>query len=360
MLNIVKIPLSWIYSSIVAIRNKMFDMNILKSEEYDIPIVCVGNLSVGGTGKTPHTEMLVKMLKKRYNVAVLSRGYKRESSGYYEVRVDTPVKKVGDEPMQIKLKFPDVIVAVCEDRRAGINIIRKTFKDVNLIIMDDGFQHRYVEPWLSIILTEHSNLFYNDKMLPYGSLRENIKARYRAQVIIVTKVDNNVKPLDLRFIYQNLNLYPYQQLYFTQMALQRPELVFTDGVKRTIHSDTKVIAMAGIAKPDTFYGQLKDKYNIVDTLSYPDHYDYKRHDLKSIEQKLKKHGEDSVILMTEKDAVKFARSSKVPSWLHDRMYVVRIEVEFMDLNEYWNNDIYNFEKKIVPYVEKNHKHHPVH
>ncbi len=218
MLKIILIPLSWIYATVIAIRNLLFEWNILKSEEYDIPVVCVGNISAGGSGKTPHTEMLVRLLSPYYNIAVLSRGYNRKTSGYYEVKVDSMVKTVGDEPKQIKLKYPNVVVVVCENRRKGIRTLRKNHPHINLIILDDGFQHRYVECWLNIVLTDHSHPYYEDRLLPWGRLREPVRAVSRAHVVVLTKAADTIKPIDLRLISKSLDMSPYQSLFFTRMA----------------------------------------------------------------------------------------------------------------------------------------------
>lgn len=355
MLKLLTVPISWIYSAVTAIRNKCFDMRILKSEEYDIPVICVGNLSVGGTGKTPHTEMLVDMLSPYYNVAVLSRGYKRATKGYVDVKTNSPSKFVGDEPKQIKQKFPTIPVIVCEDRRSGIKILRANYPEVNLIILDDGFQHRYVETWLNVLLTDHANPFYNDKMLPWGRLRESKNGMSRAQIVIVTKTPTDIKPIEMRLISKYLNLFPYQSLFFTHMVQKEPVAVFEKHKYSTIDSGSRVVAMAAIADPTDFISQLSKTYDVVDTIIFPDHYSYKKRDLNHIMSLLDKYGEDVNIITTEKDAVKFAGSKKIPDELCRRMFKVPIEVEFVEADYSRLNTSEHFFNRILPYVKQNQK-----
>ena len=171
--NILTTPLSWIYGGIIGIRHALFNWKILKSQPFDIPIVCIGNITVGGTGKTPHTEYLIQVLSTRYNVAVLSRGYKRRSKGFQLAAVNSSFKRIGDESKQIKLKFPDIPVAVAEKRTEGIRRLRELHPEVNLIILDDGFQHRYVESWINIVLMDYNCPIWEDKLLDRKSTRLN-------------------------------------------------------------------------------------------------------------------------------------------------------------------------------------------
>ena len=180
-------PFAWLYTFIIFIRHKMFDWKLLPSEEYDIPIVCIGNVTVGGTGKTPMTEALIRHLSGEYKIGVLSRGYKRRTKGYYEVESGSSFLNSGDEPKQIKLKFPEIIVSVCADRREGIARMRASHPELNLILLDDGFQHRYVEPWTSLVLMDYTRPVYKDHMLPWGSLRDSLSQMNRARFVVVNK-----------------------------------------------------------------------------------------------------------------------------------------------------------------------------
>lgn len=346
-------PLSWFYGLGVAFRHKLFDWGILRSEEFDIPVVCVGNLTVGGTGKTPHTEMLVRMFSPAYKVAVLSRGYRRRSKGFVLATSAASCKKVGDEPRQIKLKFPDIPVAVCEKRAEGIHRLRTLHPEVNLIILDDAFQHRYVESWVNIVLEDYSRPIYRDRLLPAGSLRDVRSQMYRANFIVVTKCPEDLKPIDVRVASKCLEPYPYQSIFFTRMVSLPPVPLFPEYGRKEPRPGQDVVAMAGIGNPDEFVTGLARKYRVVDTLIYPDHYNYKTRDLPAMRAALAKGGEDTVILTTEKDAVKMSNSRKIPDELRERLYYVPIRVDFVDTVD--RNTEADFLQKLEPYVRSNHK-----
>lgn len=218
-------PASWLYGAAVMMRNKLFDWEVLQSKSFDIPIISVGNLAVGGTGKTPHTEYLIKSLCNQYNVAVLSRGYKRHTKGYVLATPESTARSIGDEPYQMHQKFPSVTVAVDEKRCHGIEKLLALQKpSIDVILLDDAFQHRYVKPGLSILLTDYHRLFCDDTLLPAGRLREPISGKNRAQIVIVTKCPQDIKPIDYNIITKRLNLYPYQQLFFSSFRYGNPLL----------------------------------------------------------------------------------------------------------------------------------------
>lgn len=323
-------PFSFLYGAVVSIRNKMFDWGWLKSTSYDIPIVCVGNITVGGTGKTPVTEMLVRHLSQRYNVAVLSRGYKRKTKGYREAALNSSVLEVGDEPKQIKLKFPDIVVAVCEKRTVGIDTIRLNHPDINLIILDDGFQHRYVDPWVNVLLIDYNRPVHKDHMLPWGNLRDSKSQIKRANHVIVTKCPLDMTALDRRLVTKILGLYPYQSLYFTAIRNMNPRPIFPDIGNKILQAGTPVVAMSGIGNPSAFRKCLEGKFNLVDELIYPDHHLYRRRDLDTISNALDNAPKGTVVITTEKDAVKFSNSKKVPDSLKEKLFYQPIEVMFYD------------------------------
>ncbi len=224
------LPLSWLYGWGVNLRNKLYDAHILKQKKYDIPVICVGNLTVGGTGKTPHIEYLVKLLSSRYKVCVLSRGYKRKSRGFVEVEPDSDVEDVGDEPLQIKQKFPDALVVVDKNRNKAIEKILKMQEDKkpDVILMDDGYQHRSVIPSLSILLVDSNRPIFEDTLLPAGNLREPLSAKARASIVLVTKCDPQMRPIDFRIYANGLDLFPYQSLYFTSFDYGDLKPLFPD------------------------------------------------------------------------------------------------------------------------------------
>ena len=210
-------PISKLYEFGVTCRNRLFDWGILKQEEFNVPIVVIGNIAVGGTGKTPHTEYIIKELQSRYNIAILSRGYKRKTKGFVIATKDSTPNQIGDEPYQMYSKFNGSIpVAVCENRRVGIAKLLDINKDINLILLDDAFQHRYVKPSVAILLTEYSRPLFEDEMLPLGNLREPIVALNRADMVVVTKCPENIKPMETRIFNNKLKAFPYQHLSFSK------------------------------------------------------------------------------------------------------------------------------------------------
>jgi tetraacyldisaccharide 4'-kinase len=218
----------------VGLRNALFEMGVLRSKSYDVPVISVGNITVGGTGKTPHVEYLIELLKDDINVAVLSRGYKRKSKGFVLADKDTPMEQIGDEPFQMKQKYPDITVAVDANRRRGIEklIEGKAGKNIGVILLDDAFQHRYVKPGINILLVDYHRLVIYDELLPAGRLREPVKSKDRADIVIITKCPQDLNPMEFRVITKAMKLYPYQQLFFSTHEYDIPHLAFpetTDG-----------------------------------------------------------------------------------------------------------------------------------
>lgn len=352
--RIILAPLSWLYGLGVGIRNKLFDWKVLRSEEFDIPVVCVGNLAVGGTGKTPHTEFLIEHLSKKYRLAVLSLGYKRKTKGFVEAAPASSYRRIGDEPRQIKLKFPDIPVAVCEKRAEGIHRLRELHPEINLILLDDAFQHRQVEPWVSVLLVDYSRLPSRDHFLPLGRLRDGRKQMKRAQIVVVTKCPPAIKPIDLRVTRKELDLYPYQSLYFSRPVQGALVPLFPEHERPVPRPGTPVLAMAGIARPELFAGQLGERYRVVKTLVYPDHYAYKMRDLERLKKILAAEPADTVVVVTEKDAVKLSSRQKIPVELQRRLWFAPIEVRFLEQGET------AFTRQIDEYVRTNHKYSILH
>lgn len=346
-------PLSWIYGVILRIRHQLFDWGILKTEEFDIPIVCVGNITVGGTGKTPHVEYLIDLLKDNYNVAVLSRGYKRKTKGFMLAATNSSFKKIGDEPRQIKLKHPDIPVAVCEKRAEGIKRLRAIHPEINLIILDDAFQHRYVEPWVNIVLMDYSRPVYEDHLLPRGRLRDSRKQLARAQIMVVTKCPMDMRPLDFRIVHKYLEPQPFQSLFFTRFISGPPMPLFPKFGTEHLTDGQGVIAMTGIANPKSFMENIESKYDVLYQLEFPDHYTFKMRDIQKLEKLLKECPENTKILTTEKDGVRLINSKKMSEDLRRRIYFVPIRVEPVDCAEAFN-------RQIEIYVSKNQKYSLLH
>lgn len=335
--NIIYTPLSLIYGAVTYIRNKMFDFNILRSESFDIPVISVGNIAVGGTGKTPHTEYIISLLCEKYNMAMLSRGYKRKTSGFIMAFANCTPQDIGDEAYQIYQKYGNKIkVAVCENRVNGIKKIREIYPEINLIILDDAFQHRYVKPSLSIVLTEFNHPFYDDKLLPLGRLRESKHAiKERADIVIITKCPDDIKPVDFRLFKKHLTLYPYQKLYFSKYRYDRLCPIYTDASTYIPMLDifTKkdiILAVTGIANPIPLIKYLKRYDTVVKVMHFPDHHNFSRADINDIEDVyLKLKGRYKIIITTEKDAVRLANNPYFPHRLKQHIFYQPINVEFL-------------------------------
>lgn len=318
---------SLFYGAAIKLRHLLFDMNILHSERFDIPVICVGNITVGGTGKTPTVEMLVEHYSEENNVVVLSRGYGRTTKGYRVVKVDDNYRAVGDEPLQMKRKFPNVTVVVCEKRAFAIHRIQEEFPDTDMIIMDDGFQHRYVDPLINIIIVDANRPVERDHLLPYGQLRDTADSLDRAHYFIVTRCSENMKPIDMRVMRKVLVEKPSQEIFFSRMQPAQPCAVFAE-VDATVAHGASVIAMSGIGDSEAFNRGLKQRYNVVATIDLEDHHSYRMNDLKLMQQLLDRYPE-AVIMTTEKDAVKLAYSNAVTEELRTKLFYERISLRFV-------------------------------
>ncbi len=330
ILNFLLVPLSWIYRTVVSVRHKLFDAGILKSRKFDIPIICIGNITVGGTGKTPFAEMLIGHFRQSHKVALLSRGYGRKTKGYLEVQTTTPSSRSGDEPKQIKLKYPDTVVVVCERRAQGIDTIRRNHPDVDLIIMDDGFQHRKVEAKINIVLVDYTRPLHEDHMLPWGRLRDLPSQLHRAHFVCMTKCPASMNALQQRISRKELSLYPYQCLFFTRVVCGALHPIFPQDAPGTVTAGTRVSAMAAIGNPSSFVSGLKNRYDVVDTILYNDHHRYRVSDLARMERALEAAPAGTVIVTTEKDAVKLTSSRKIPVEIRSRLYFMPIHISFVD------------------------------
>ncbi|NNC85188.1 MAG: tetraacyldisaccharide 4'-kinase, partial [Bacteroidia bacterium] len=270
-LKLLSIP----YSIVILIRNKLFDFGVLSQKRFDLPIISVGNLSAGGTGKTPMIECLLEEFSSLKNVAVLSRGYKRKTSGFKLVELDNNVDEVGDEPMQIKNNFPNVTVAVCEERVVGIENLLKQHKDLNLILLDDAYQHRYVKPSYSILLTDKNKLFTNDSLLPHGMLREPRANAKRADMVIVTKCENNMEEKEKEQIRIDIKNYTSANVFFSSLQYAELKLVSkTNDVE--LKNDFEILCVTGIANAMYLVQYLKSRFGKVSHVNYRDHYDFSK------------------------------------------------------------------------------------
>ena len=343
------LPLSWLYGLGVGLRNRLFDLGVLPQQEFSIPVIDVGNITVGGSGKTPHVEYLVRLLRDKMKVAVLSRGYKRKSRGYVLASGETPMKDIGDEPFQMKRKFPDIYVAVDKNRRKGISRLTEdeATHDVDVILLDDAYQHRYVKPGINILLVDYHRLIIYDKLLPAGRLREPMKGKNRADIVIVTKCPKDLKPMEFRVLTKALDLYPYQGLFFTCIDYDELKPVFNKTQSLPNMSSVNVLLLTGIASPRQMELDLKNRCRSITPLSFGDHHQFNERDAARISEAFTQLPEPRIIITTEKDASRLEATPALTSEVRQALYVLPIRVRFMlDQEE-------NFNHKIISYVRKN-------
>nr|WP_321453711.1 tetraacyldisaccharide 4'-kinase [uncultured Carboxylicivirga sp.] len=293
-------PFSLLYGAVTTVRNKLFDWNILPSEKYDIPIISVGNITVGGTGKTPFTEYLIRLLSNKYQLSLLSRGYKRKTKGALLAMAKSDAADIGDEPYQIKKKFSFIDVVVAEKRVEGMQLI-KTATKADVVLMDDAYQHRYVTPGLSVLVIDYNRPLWNDMPFPAGNLRETKAGQKRADVILVNKCPLTMSDEERKKWIKKLKLVSGQQVFFS--AITYGAIVDNKG-KDVELMNQKVLALAGIARPEPFFSYLKSKFRVTKELIYPDHHAFDENDIENIKKELQSLGKDGIIISTEKDCTR--------------------------------------------------------
>ena len=338
-LKYVLTPFSWLYGFGVYMRNKFFDWGILKETSFNVPVVGVGNITVGGTGKTPHVEYILECLRYKRNIAVLSRGYKRKTHGFIVASAKSTPDDIGDEPLQIYEKFGGTVkVAVCESRVKGVRELIKQFPKINLIVLDDSFQHRYIKPKVNIMLMDYSHPVYSDNILPLGRMRESSDAKYRADMVITTKCPSDVSALDMRLVSKRLELMPYQKLYFSTFDYGGLIPVFPDDCTERMRideltADDSVILLTGVANPRPFVNHFREYPFKKKVLHFPDHHDFKKSDLHKILSKFNETpGQRKLILTTEKDAMRISHNPYFPVELRPLIFYMPIGVRMLDTN----------------------------
>ncbi|MBB3187510.1 tetraacyldisaccharide 4'-kinase [Microbacter margulisiae] len=338
----------------VKVRNILFDYNLLPSETFNVPVIAIGNITVGGTGKTPHTEYVLKMLSQQMHVAVLSRGYKRKSKGFQLGDEHATATLLGDEPFQMFRKFPQVTVAVDANRRRGIrNLLRIHTEDpIGAIVLDDAFQHRFVKPTVNILLVDSHRLITEDALMPYGRLREPASNKKRANIVIVTKCDRSLQPIDYRLIQKKLSLFPYQTLYYTTYGYEAlypvfPQYVTIAAITPDELASKNLLIVSGIANPDFMIEFLSSHAKTLETISFLDHYAFKKKDYDTIQKAFEELNHDKYVVVTEKDAARLYSDPLLPEELKPYIYALPIAVEFI------NNQDQVFNHQIISYVSKN-------
>ena len=363
------LPFSWLYGAGIWIRNNLYDNGLIKETGVNIPTISVGNITVGGTGKTPHVEYIVELLKDRYAVATLSRGYMRKTRDFRIASDQSTTGEIGDEPAQMKRRFPEVTVAVDRKRVNGVRELMRQDPSLEVIVLDDAFQHRAIRPGYSILLIDFNRPILNDHLLPAGRLREPAINRNRANMILVTKSPAEMKPIEMREYVNRIGLGAGQHLFFTTIRYVGLYPVFPDvqsqGVDQARDHAGGVLLISGIANPEPlrkYAGGISDN---IREIRFRDHHRYTNKDVDRIlstvhemQRGTMNEMDDSttneiqgstaeiLILTTEKDAVKL-RELELPEPIRSTMHAVRIRVQFL------NNDQEEFDKHINSYVTSN-------
>ena len=344
------LPLSWLYGLGVGIRNFLFEIGILKSQAYKTPVIAVGNITVGGTGKTPHVEHLIRLLQDKMHVAVLSRGYKRKSSGLVIADSSTTMEQIGDEPYQIKKKFPKVTVVVDKKRTRAIEHLEAEKNPVDVILLDDAFQHRYVKPGINILLVDYHRLIIYDKLLPAGRLREPLKGKDRADIVVVTKCPKEMKPMEYRVITKAMNLYPYQHLYFSTLEYEPIRPVFPQEKRTALLSDVNgqnVLLLTGIASPRQLQQDLTPQARSITPLAFADHHEFRKKDIRRLNETFENMPSPKCIVTTEKDTVRLLGAEGLSDAVRQQLYQLPVRIRFMSDQEEM------FNQNIIGYVHKN-------
>jgi len=344
------LPLSWLYGMGVKLRNYMFEIGILKSRSFDTPVISVGNITVGGTGKTPHVEYLIRLLQDKFKVAVLSRGYKRKSEGFVLAEKDTPQTMIGDEPYQMHRKYPGIYVAVDKDRCHGIEKLtdENVVNGTDVILLDDAFQHRYVNPSINILLVDYHRLIIYDKLLPAGRLREHQTGKSRANIVIITKCPSDLKPMEIRVLIKALDLFPYQTLFFTTLEYKELNPIF-EGKNRKLDDmkNLNVLLLTGIASPQQMILDIKPYCGNITPLSFSDHHAFTTKDVETINNTFASLPSPKAIITTEKDESRILDVNGLSEEVKSNIYTLPVEIKFMQ------DEGKMFNENIIGYVRKN-------
>lgn len=321
-------PFALIYGVIVWLRNRLYDSGFFSSVEFSLPVICVGNLSVGGTGKTPHVEYLLRLLQYHYRVATMSRGYKRSTQGFVLADENSNALRIGDEPMQYHLGFPEVVVSVAEERMTGIPTLLQRRPDVEVVVLDDAYQHRSVKAGLNILITDFNRPYHKDFILPYGRLRESRAAAKRAQAIIVSKCPPQLSRSDADAMKLALQPAPEQQVFFTSIRYaQAYELMSRTPVDIRGKS---VLLVCGIARPEPLVAHVEQQAAAVHTLSFRDHHYFGSRDLEEMREAFENWPvPDKILLTTEKDATRLLLHRERLAEMSLPIVVLPIEVAFL-------------------------------
>ena len=344
LIQILLLPISLLYGLTISIRNGLYGAGLLRPVKFNIPVIGVGNLSIGGAGKTPHIEYLVELLRAYMRLAILSRGYKRKTKGFrIAAREDTSIT-LGDEPLQYHLKYRDVVTAVSESRSIGIPNILSRYPEIQAVLLDDSYQHRSVEPGLNILLTEFAKPYYKDFLMPSGRLREWESAASRADVIIVTKCPNEVSTTTQVEIREKLDVLPHQTLFFSKYEYGIPYSLLS-GERRSLNSFEEIILLTAIANIDYLLSYIDSATPEIHSMAYEDHHYFSPHDMSIINQQYQQlESTSKAILTTEKDATRLILHRDFLRKENIAVYVLPIRVKFLD------NQAQDFDNRVKTFL----------
>lgn len=341
------IPISLLYHIVLTIRHKLYDWRILKTTQFDKPVICVGNLNLGGTGKTPHTEYLINLLKDDYHVATLSLGYGRKTRGFRMAEPASTYEDLGDEPLQYYKKHPGIQVAVDKDRVEGAHLLWEQGAEV--VLLDDAFQHRNIKAGLSILLTEYQHLYCNDFLFPAGNLRDVRSVAKRADIIVVSKSPESLATEEKQTIINKLKPTEKQQVFFSYLEYAPLQPLNEKAKTVTVENTDSVLAFCGIADPEPFKKALERQYKTVVVLPFADHHTYTESDIKVVLKCFESlEGEKKIIVTTEKDAARLANSPYLCQFDGAPLYDLPVNVRFHEEEK--------FNEEILRYVRQNHHH----
>lgn len=348
ILQILLFPFSLLYGIVIYLRNKCYDSGLLSSSAFDITVISVGNLAIGGVGKTPHVAYLIELLQPNFKVATLSRGYKRVTSGFILSNENSSAEDIGDEPLLYKKRFNKTPVAVDEKRVNGVKQLIKIHPELDVVLLDDAFQHRAIKPHINILVTEFGNLYTTDYLLPSGKLREGVWGSKRADIIIVSKCPTILSPIDRKRIIHELAPKKNQPIYFSYIKYKKiiPYNVLAKELQPDFNSS--ILLLTGIANPTPLYYELKNSYKFVQHISFNDHHVFTDEDISKIKTVFNEIiGNNKLIITTEKDIMRLSLP-KINNQIKELpIYYIPIEIDFH------GEDKQEFDNKILNYVTKN-------
>ena len=348
-MRILLLPIAFLYAIVLKIRHKLYDWHLLKSKRFDQPLICVGNLSLGGTGKTPTVEYLIWLLKDDFRVATLSRGYGRKTKGFVLAEKSSSYADLGDEPLQYAMKFPNLQVAVDENRVEGVERLLENANPPEVVLLDDAFQHRRINAGLNILLTEYQHLYSNDFLFPAGTLRDVKSAARRADLIVVSKSPETLSEQERQQIIQKLKPTERQKVFFSYLEYASLQPLNAAAEQTDAEAADSVLLFCGIAHPKPLIDRLKSQFKQVEVVTFADHHAYTENDIKNILKRFETmHGRQKIIVTTEKDAARLTNSPYLCQLETMPLYDLPVGVRFHEESK--------FNEEVLRYVRQNHIH----